>query len=256
MQKRFVSGFCPKDFFLTHAEQIHQSTPSTGDRHRLVATFADDSSLRQTLQTDFLRFMPDLLRNSKRFQKGVASLEDVVNVYQGVIRLPALIAHLEEAAETGGDLQTQKLIRDTFVKPLTESQHLLAKLVEMVETTIDLEELERHHYVIKPEYDDRLGKIKASINRALDQLEVEHSKVKKDLNMPADKVKLEDTQQYGYCFRVTRNDSKVLLTKKKQYIELGTSIQCPSKRSRQASDCHYCWLLPAFGKPQYCHCHS
>lgn len=163
--------------------------------------------------------MPDLLRNSKRFQKGIASLEDVVNVYQGVIRLPSLIANLEEA-ETG-DLESQKLIRETFVQPLTESQGLLAKLVEMVETTIDLEELERHHYVIKAEYDDRLTRIKKSINTALDQLNVEHNRVRKDLGMP-EKVKLEDTQQYGYCFRVTRNDSKVL-SKKNQYSELGTS---------------------------------
>lgn len=163
--------------------------------------------------------MPDLLRNSKRFQKGIASLEDVVNVYQGVIRLPGLIASLQEAES--GEAETQRLIQETFVGPLAESQHLLAKLVEMVETTIDLEELERHHYVIKAEYDDRLTRIKESIDSALDQLNAEHSRVKRDLNMP-EKVKLEDTQQYGYCFRVTRNDSKVL-SKKSQYIELGTS---------------------------------
>ena len=163
--------------------------------------------------------MPDLLRNSKRFQKGVATLEDVVNVYQGVIRLPAMIGQLEEA-ETSNS-QSKKLIQETFVTPFQESHHLLAKLVEMVEMTIDLDELERHHYVIKAEYDDRLTRIKGSINTALDQLNQEHNRVKKDLGMP-DKVKLEDTQQYGYCFRVTRNDSKVL-GKKSQYIELGTS---------------------------------
>lgn len=188
-------------------------------RHRIVSVFVEDAPLRQTLQTDFLRYMPDLLRNSKRFQKGVASLEDVVNVYQGVIRLPAMIDQLE-GAETS-DKQSHTLIRDTFITPLQESQQLLAKLVEMVETTIDLDELERHHYVIKAEYDDRLLSIKESINVALDELSQEHDRVKKDLGMD-DKVKLEDTQQYGYCFRVTRNDSKVL-GRKSQYIELGTS---------------------------------
>lgn len=207
-------------------------------RHQLVAILAEDATLRQTLQTDFLRYMPDLLRNSKRFQKGIASLEDVVNVYQGIIRLPGIISNLEEV-ETG-DQQVQQLIQNTFINPLKESQHLLAKLVEMVETTIDLDELERHHYVIKAEYDDRLTRIKESINTALEQLDKEHNRVKKDLNMP-DKVKLEDTQQYGFCFRVTRNDSKVLVSKRNQYTELGTSkagVYFTTKAAKELCDDH------------------
>lgn len=188
-------------------------------------------------QTDILRYMPDLLRNSKRFQKGVASLEDVVNVYQGVIRLDALIQNLE-GAETN-DMKSKSLLEEFFITPLQESRRMLSKLVEMVETTIDLDELERHHYVIKAEYDDRLTKIKESIDKALYELSKEHNKIKKDLNMP-DKVKLEDTQQYGYCFRVTRNDSKVL-TKKSQYVELGTSkagVFFTTARAKELNDDH------------------
>lgn len=38
-------------------------------------------------QDDYLKLMPDLHRISKRFNKGVASLEDVVRVYQVVLKV-------------------------------------------------------------------------------------------------------------------------------------------------------------------------
>jgi DNA mismatch repair protein MSH2 len=34
----------------------------------------------------------------------------------------------------------------------------------MVEQTIDLEELDRHNYVIKPEYDENLGALAEKLN--------------------------------------------------------------------------------------------
>ena len=38
-------------------------------------------------QDDFMKLMPDMTRISKRFQKSVASLEDVVRVYQAVLKV-------------------------------------------------------------------------------------------------------------------------------------------------------------------------
>ena len=40
-------------------------------------------------QDDYLRMMPDMHRISKRFQRSVASLEDVVRVYQAVEKVRA-----------------------------------------------------------------------------------------------------------------------------------------------------------------------
>lgn len=42
-------------------------------------------------QDDYLKLMPDLHRLSKRFKKGVASLEDVVRVYQVVVKVTLTI---------------------------------------------------------------------------------------------------------------------------------------------------------------------
>jgi DNA mismatch repair protein MSH2 len=40
-----------------------------------------------------------------------------------------------------------------------EHEESLSKYVELVESTIDLEELNRHNFVIKPEYDPGLQEI-------------------------------------------------------------------------------------------------
>lgn len=58
-------------------------------RQSLVEIFVDDSDTRRTLQTDFLKPMPDLSRISKRLQRRMASLEDVVRIYQAVLRVSA-----------------------------------------------------------------------------------------------------------------------------------------------------------------------
>ena len=42
---------------------------------------------------------------------------------------------------------------------MQEAEANLSKYSEMVEQTIDLEELDRHNYVIKPEYDVELKKL-------------------------------------------------------------------------------------------------
>ena len=47
--------------------------------------------------------MPDFHRISKRFQKGAASLEDVVRVYQAVLLLPGLVTCLESGVTADGE---------------------------------------------------------------------------------------------------------------------------------------------------------
>ena len=76
----------------------------------------------------------------------------------------------------------------------------------MVEQTLDLSELERHNYVIKPDYDPRLRKLADQIGAARDGLDEEHRDVANDLNLELDKkLHLENSASYGYCFRLTKN---------------------------------------------------
>jgi len=68
-------------------------------------------------QDDHLKAMPDLHRISKRFQKGIASLEDVVRVYQAVLKLPELIDALE-GLETEQRNKHKALVEDVYLKQL------------------------------------------------------------------------------------------------------------------------------------------
>ncbi|KAI0296042.1 muts domain V-domain-containing protein [Russula brevipes] len=79
------------------------------------------------------------------------------------------------------------------------------KYAEMAEQTLDLSELERHNYVIKSDYDPRLRKLADQISAARD----------------GRGASPQISPIYWYCFRLTKNDSRVISNKRK-YIELGT----------------------------------
>lgn len=111
------------------------------------------------------------------------------------------LKHVDVKSERGRDL-----IKETYLSHLEEHAATLDKYAEMVEQTLDLSELERHNYVIKPDYDPRLRKLADQISAARDSLDEEHRGVANDLNLELDKkLHLENSATYGYCFRLTKN---------------------------------------------------
>ncbi|KAF8656520.1 hypothetical protein AX16_002484 [Volvariella volvacea WC 439] len=188
-------------------------------RQNLVEVFVEDTNSRRTLQDEYLKYMPDLHRLSKRFHKGIASLEDVVRVYQVVLKLPGTLDTLKNVRSEQEEFS--ELINDFYVSPLEEYAASLAKYSEMVEQTLDLDELDNHNYVIKPDYDPHLQELSEKLANVRDGLDEEHRNVGRDLDMELDKkLHLENNQTYGYCFRLTKNDAKGL---PKKYIDLGTT---------------------------------
>ncbi|KAF8546585.1 hypothetical protein OG21DRAFT_1527736 [Imleria badia] len=183
------------------ATWLKRSLVNTQD---LVETFVDDPSTRRALQDDYLKLMPDLHRLSKWFKKGVASLEDVVRVYQVILKVTLIMSGLVETLEE--------------IQP----SWIASRNTDMVETTLDLASLGTHTYTIKPEYDEVLRRLATKVMEAMDGLEAEHRAVSKDLGLDlGKKLHLENSATYGYCFRLTKNDAKAI-TKSKKCIELGT----------------------------------
>lgn len=90
------------------------------NRQELVQVFINDALMRQTMRDDFLRTMPDLTRISKRFAKGAASLEDVVRVYQAVVRLPDMIQALErtDLGEDAGKADRERLLKEIYLSEM------------------------------------------------------------------------------------------------------------------------------------------
>ena len=76
----------------------------------------------------------------------------------------------------------------------------------MVQQTIDLDELEHHRFVIKPDYDENLQLIADKLRGIRDGLDGEHQKAGRDIGLELDKkLHMENSPTHGYCFRVSKN---------------------------------------------------
>ncbi|KAF8189384.1 DNA mismatch repair protein MSH2 [Pholiota molesta] len=200
---------------LVNLHEIHK-------RQNLVEIFCNDMNTRRTLQDEYLKAMPDLSRICKRLLKSVASLEDVVRVYQAILKLPGMTEALDAIQDDDEtDNSRTSLLAESYLNALKECGASLEKYGEMVEQTLDLDQLDGHNYVIKPDYDPKLQELAEKLKQVRDGLDEEHGKAGEDLGLELDKkLHLENNQVYGYCFRLTKNDAKNL---SKRYIELGTN---------------------------------
>ncbi|KAI8379905.1 muts domain V-domain-containing protein [Choanephora cucurbitarum] len=191
------------------------------ERQDIVQAFCDDTETRQAIQEDHLKHIPDLHRLAKRFQKGLATLQDVVRIYQVVIRLPAFVECLE--ARPNPDSKIAALIEKTYTSLIREYAGILQKLEELVVTTIDLEALENHEYIIKAEFNEELQALHTSLQKIDKEMNMEYRKVSDKLNLEMDKkLKLEKHSLYGYCFRVVGRTEASKLRNKSEYMELST----------------------------------
>lgn len=174
-------------------------------RQQLVEAFCNDTELRQTMQEQHLRSVPDLYRLSKRFQRGKATLEDVVRAYQVVIRLPGFIGTLEGVM----DEAYRDPLDDAYTTKLRDLSDSLGKLQDMVEQTVDLDALDRHEYIIKSDYDSGLRTIRKKLDQLDRDIRAEFHSSARDLDQEPDKkIFLEANHKvHGVCMRLTRQEA-------------------------------------------------
>ena len=187
-------------------------------RQQLVEAFVEDTELRQTMQELHLKAIPDLYRLAKRFQRKLANLEDVVRAWQIVIKLPEFLATFEGVM----DERYRDPLDEAYTKKLTEHAESLAKLREMVETTVDLDAAQNHEYIIKPEFDDGLRVIRKKLDKLRTELDQIHRDASKDLGQEMDKkLFLENHRVHGWCMRLTRTEASCIRNNSK-YQECST----------------------------------
>lgn len=186
------------------------------ERHDLVGLFIDQSAVSVELR-DELKLVPDLSRLSRKFRRATAGLEDVVRCYQFAVRLPTLIDSLQSISteQAGFDL-----LQKVFLLPLREHDTILQKLRDLVETTVDLEALNRHEFLIRHDFDNNLAAIRAKLDSTTRDIDEEHRRLSVVLNLDAEKkLKVECHSTFGYCLRLTRLEASVLRNRK-EYREL------------------------------------
>ena len=188
-------------------------------RQHLLEAFTSDTELRQTMQEEHLRSMPDLYRMAKKFQRKKANLEDVVRMYQVAIRLPTLIATLEAVM----DESYKNPLDESYTSKLKEYNLSFSKLMEMVETTVDLDALANHEFIIKSDWDDTLKIVRKKIDKLRRDMEAEHRRVADDLNQEREKkLFLENHRVHSWCFRLTRTEAGCIRGKGREYPEIST----------------------------------
>lgn len=187
-------------------------------RHILVEAFYEDTELRQTMQEENLKSIPDLYRLSKRFQRNLARLEDVVQCYQVAVKIPDFVATLEGVM----DEKYRDPLDAEYTNKLREASGSLRGLQELVETTIDLDAIDNHEYKIKPEFNDELKNIGERLEELKKEMRREHRKVGQALGQDIEKkLFLEEHKVHGWVFRLTRNEAGCIRNKK-EYKECST----------------------------------
>lgn len=187
-------------------------------RQILVESFVEDTDLRQSMQEEHLRSIPDLYRLSKRFQRKMATLEDVVRGYQVVIRLPGFVETLEAVM----DEKYKDPLDEQYTSKIREFCNIFEPLQTLVETTVDLDALDNHEFVIKPEFSEQLQEIRETLDSLRDKMDREHRSISKELGQDIDKkLFLEAHRVHGWCFRLTRNEAGCIRNKR-QFKEIST----------------------------------
>jgi DNA mismatch repair ATPase MutS len=120
----------------------------------------------------------------------------------------------------------------------------LEQYSNMVEETIDLDELAHHNFVLQAAFDPALEDIKTRLIGVMDGLDEEHDNVASATGIDKEKkLHLEKHHVYGYSLRVTKAAS-IFLSRQCATANVRTHRRSPRSKEKGTS----IWLLKSLGQ--------
>ncbi|XP_048330049.1 DNA mismatch repair protein MSH2 isoform X2 [Ziziphus jujuba] len=186
----------------------------------LVQAFVEDPALRQDLR-QHLKRISDIERLTNNLERRRVGLQHIIKLYQSSIRLPYI-----ESALGKYDGQFSLLIKQRYLdllESLTDEDHL-NKFIALVETSVDLDQLENGEYIISSSYDAALSALRKDQESLERQIHNLHKQTANDLDLALDKaLKLDKGTQFGHVFRITKKEEPKIRKKlTTQFIVLET----------------------------------
>ncbi|XP_014488445.1 PREDICTED: DNA mismatch repair protein Msh2 [Dinoponera quadriceps] len=178
------------------------------ERHDIVELFVRNNELRSALCEDYLRRIPDLQQLAKKLARKKSMLQDCYKIYLCVSYIPKLLEQLAPEASLAA-------LKAMITDPLKELVEDMDKFQQLVEQTIDLDAAEKGDFMVNPGFSEDFKVLKDAMDEIEEVIQQQLGKVADDLDAEAGKaIKLESNQQFGYYFRVTLKEEKILRNKK------------------------------------------
>jgi len=123
-------------------------------RQDLIELFYNDHELREALRTEHLKGIQDLEKLADKFRTKRAKLQDCLNLFDFVERLPNLLQRLQ-----GYDGPAADLLQERYLVPLEATLNSFEPFRAMIRETIDLAAASNYEYMILPSFDDALKEL-------------------------------------------------------------------------------------------------
>ncbi|KDR09158.1 hypothetical protein L798_01274, partial [Zootermopsis nevadensis] len=186
------------------------------ERHDVVQLILQHTEMRQALREEHLRRIPDLQALAKKLGRKKAGLQDCFRIYQAVGHLPRLLQSL-------GGHDDCPALQCMFIEPLMDLLGDMQRFQDMVESTLDMNQVDRGEFLVKPSFDDDLQELREAMDSLEERIKKQLTCAASDLCLEPNKtIKLESNAQMGYFFRVTLKEERALRNNK-NYETLDTN---------------------------------
>lgn len=175
------------------------------ERQNIVEILINDTELRTNLVDNYLKRFPDFQKIEWRFIKGKGALQDCYKLYRAIECLPHMYESMIRTEE-----KNFHLIKEMFTNPLNTLIQDFSNFQDMIESTLDLKQVDKGLFIIKSSYDPDLKELKDRLDDIEEKLERVCSNTADTLNLPHKSVKLENNPLNGYYFRISRKDDIAL----------------------------------------------